>query len=177
MEINILLWFQNCVRQEWLTPIMEIISFLGKGGWFFIATALILCFKKSTRKIGVCILVAIALQVLFNNGMLKPLIHRTRPYEAYSDVLQLIGTKETDYSFPSGHTGIAFVWAYGLYISCNKKKWGIAAIVLAILMGISRMYLGFHYPSDVLAAVVLGIVCAIMGYAICKKYIYPKMKG
>ncbi|MDO4467385.1 MAG: phosphatase PAP2 family protein [Bacillota bacterium] len=176
MEVNILLWFQNCVRQEWLTPIMEAISFLGKGGWFFLLTTLVLCINKKTRKLGFCLVIAIALEVLINNGILKPMIHRTRPYIAHADVLHLIGKPETDFSFPSGHTGIAFAWAYAIYFAKENKKWGILALCLGVLMAISRMYLGFHYPTDVLVGFVLGMVCAYFAYVINKKYMNNRLK-
>ncbi|MBQ0065864.1 MAG: phosphatase PAP2 family protein [Firmicutes bacterium] len=175
MEIGILLWFQEVVRQPWLTPIMEFISFLGKAGWFFIAITLVLCCFKKTRKIGIVLALGIILQFLIGNIILKPIVARARPYETYADVLHLIGKKENDLSFPSGHTGVAFVWAVCVCLTCDKK-WGILAIALGLLMGISRMYLGFHYPTDVLGAILLGIVNGYVAYVLAKKYIYPRMK-
>ena len=67
----------------------------------------------------------------------------------------------TSWSFPSGHTSSSFAFATAVF--ANNKKWGIAAYVLAALIGFSRIYLGVHYCTDVLAGAVLGIVYGVIG--------------
>ena len=63
-----------------------------------------------------------------------------------------------DPSFPSGHTAVSFAAATAIY--AIDKKWGIAAYVFAVVMGFSRLYLGVHFPLDVLGGAVVGTVAA-----------------
>lgn len=86
--------------------------------------------------------------------MLKNLIRRVRPYEVISGLTALI-EKQHDFSFPSGHTASSFAVAIILYQEL-PKKYGCIAIVLAILIAFSRLYLGVHYPSDVIAGAISG---------------------
>ncbi len=81
---------------------------------------------------------------------------------AYSLFSTKPGSLPSDSSFPSGHTGTAFTFAFGLYYLCNPIL-GIIAIAYACLMGFSRMYLEVHYPSDVLAGALFGTLTAIIG--------------
>lgn len=79
------------------------------------------------------------------------------------------------YSFPSGHTSSSFAAACGALFMCKdklQKVFGWLMVVLATLVGFSRIYLHVHYTTDVLAAVLVGILCGIAGYFICKA-LYP----
>ena len=93
--------------------------------------------------------------LIINNLILKNLIARIRPYEIINGLVPLI-EKPTDYSFPSGHTGSSFAAACILYRKL-PKRFGIPALILAILIGFSRLYLGVHYPSDVLCGIISGV--------------------
>ncbi len=72
----------------------------------------------------------------------------------------------SSYSFPSGHTGNAFAVAMALTLMMKKKSVAIPAFILAFLIGISRLYLCVHYPTDVLAGIVVGCLCGVGGYFI-----------
>lgn len=95
-----------------------------------------------------------------NNVLLKNLIARTRPYAAIEGLTLLI-PPPSDYSFPSGHTASSFAMAVVLYRKL-ERKWGITAIVLASLIALSRLYLGAHYPSDILFGMMSGILIGIV---------------
>ena len=77
-----------------------------------------------------------------------------------------------DFSFPSGHTIASFEAA--VVLLKNSKKMGIPAIILAILISFSRLYLYVHYPTDVLASVILGTLFALIGNALAG-LIAPKL--
>lgn len=96
------------------------------------------------------------------------IINRPRPYLASTDVLQLIPSPLTAHSFPSGHTAVAFAAAAA--ITLGAPEIGLVALVLAAGVGIGRVAVGVHYPSDVFAGALLGIACA---YAI--RYVRPFM--
>ena len=72
-----------------------------------------------------------------------------------------------DFSFPSGHSSNAFASAWALWRTL-KKRWGVPALVLATLIALSRLYVGAHYPSDVLAGVVIGILSAELAVRIVR---------
>ena len=98
---------------------------------------------------------------------MKPLIARTRPFDANNlkDILLIKAPK--DYSFPSGHTMASFAAATVL-IYMNRKV-GIVAMVLAVLIAFSRLYLYVHYPSDVFAGMIFGILSAIISIKLLAK--------
>ncbi|MBR2320447.1 MAG: phosphatase PAP2 family protein [Clostridia bacterium] len=152
-ELSILWWIREHLTNPFLDTVMPYISSLARHGEFWILVALILvCFKK-TRKAGVAMGIAMAAGYLIGNMGMKNLFARTRPYDVTE--VQLLVAKLHDFSFPSGHTLVSFEAATALWF--YHRKWGVAAFVLAALIGLSRLYLFVHYPTDVLAGAVLGI--------------------
>ena len=158
LDGNILLWIQEYVRNDFLTPTMKFITSLGNGGWLWIALALILCIPKKTRWVGIAAVISLAIGALITNVALKNLVARIRPYEVV-DGLKLIIAKPHDFSFPSGHTCASFAAAMVLF-KMLPKKWGVPAVVLATLIGLSRLYVGVHYPTDVLGGFIIGCFAA-----------------
>jgi len=159
-EVDILLWIQDNLRQDWLTPIVKFITSLGNAGIVWIVLSiLLLCFKK-TRPVGIMCAMALIFSLLINNCVLKPIVARTRPYEVIPD-LKLLVKKEIDYSFPSGHTGSSFAAGW-VMLRKLPKKFGIPAFCLAVAIALSRLYVGVHYPTDVLGGAVSGLVCGIL---------------
>ena len=155
------------------TPFLEFISLLGKGGIFLIVLSVVLiCFKK-TRRIGTAMLLSVAIGALFTNLWLKVVIARPRPYSDengfYHQLWLIMGQHmESDKSFPSGHTTAAFSTMTALFLAGNKRySW--TAFIFAFLMGVSRIYLVVHYPSDVLGGIVVGVCAAIIGTFIAFK--------
>ena len=152
-ELSILWWIREHLTNPFLDTVMPYISSLARHGEFWILVALILvCFKK-TRKAGVAMGIAMAAGYLIGNMGMKNLFARTRPYDVTE--VQLLVAKLHDFSFPSGHTLVSFEAATALWF--YHRKWGVAAFVLAALIGLSRLYLFVHYPTDVMAGAVLGI--------------------
>lgn len=154
IDSGILLFLQDAVRTPFLTPVMKLITALGNAGivWILI-TVLLLAFKK-TRRVGMMSALALLISLLVNNIILKNLVARIRPYEAVDGLMRLV-EKQVDYSFPSGHAGSSFASACVLYRNLPKQA-GIPAVILAVLISFSRLYVGVHYPSDVLAGILIG---------------------
>ena len=160
------------LRGSVLDPVMRWITALGNGGMIWILFTLVMLISKRYRKYGVMAAVALLLGLLIVNGILKPLLARTRPFLVDSSI-ELLIDPPSDHSFPSGHTMSSFAAAVCIYFA--NKKWGTAALVLAGLIAFSRMYLMVHFPTDVLAGLLLGILFAWTARWIVE-YVYAKRK-
>lgn len=159
LDLNLLLWIQDNLRTPFLTPLFVFITTLGNGGMLWILLSIGLMLPKKTRKTGLMCMAALCLSFFVNNLLLKNLVERMRPFDAYQTVIPLIA-KPTDYSFPSGHTAASFACA-GVLARYLPRRFGIPAVFLAALIAFSRLYLGVHYPSDVMAGMISGI---LVGY-------------
>lgn len=166
----ILLWIEENLRFDWLTPIWKIITYFGEGGYFWIALCVLLILIKKTRKIGILMLVSLAINALLVNVWIKNMVARVRPYDEFSDLTRLIEAQK-DWSFPSGHTSASFSCAAGLTFALEKenRKWCIPCWIMACLIAFSRLYLGVHYPTDVFGGIIVGTCSAILAYFIVKK--------
>ena len=106
-------------------------------------------------------LCAMLLGLVCTNLILKPLIMRPRPWLDVVGLIPLINEADPN-SFPSGHTCAAFAFAVALCMT-QPQRWAKgAALALAALMGFSRLYVGVHFPSDVLAGAVIGSLCGLL---------------
>jgi len=168
-ETEILRYIAENLRSPVGDAIMKTVSFLGEGGMIFIAAGLLmLCFKK-TRPWAWGVFAALLLNLLLVNGILKPLIARPRPWVADPTLIPA-GRLPSDMSFPSGHTSAAFAYAFSLVK--RKKPVFAASVAFAALMGVSRIYLCVHYPTDVLGGMVFGGICGI-----ASAYLVPALQN
>ena len=153
------------------TPIAEFLAFIGDNGYFsFLIAFILLCFPK-TRKCGACMILAVGFGALFTNIAIKNIVARPRPYaseiEVFAQWWKTAGAHiESEFSFPSGHTTAAMAGMTALCLAIGKsRKWIIApAALYVILMGASRNYLMVHYPTDVIAGIIVGALGAIIAF-------------
>lgn len=153
---EILLWIQERVRAEGLTGVMRAITHLGDAGALWVLLAVVLLMMKRTRRLGAACASALAMGALATNVLLKNAVHRIRPYVAL-EKLSILVSEPSDFSFPSGHATASFAAAWALFRLAPKKV-GVPALVLAALIALSRLYVGVHYPTDVLAGAIIGIL-------------------
>lgn len=139
--------------------LMPKITLLGNGGAVWILSAVGLLAMKKYRKYGAFLLAGLAIGVFAGNLTLKPLIARPRPCWLDKSV-QLLIENPTDYSFPSGHTLSSVIGA--TVLTKANRKFGLTAIPLAALIAFSRLYLYVHFPTDILAAAVLGVAIGLV---------------
>ena len=155
LDDNILLFFQEAIRNPVLTPILRVITTLGNGGAIWIVLTIFMLLLPKTRKVGFMTTLSLIGTLLVNNLFLKNVVNRTRPYEVIEGLTYLVRAP-VDSSFPSGHSACSFAVACIMFRRMTKK-YGVPAMILAILIALSRLYVGVHYPSDVLFGTISGI--------------------
>lgn len=165
LELSVLDFIQSHLRNSVMDVLMSGITALGDAGILWIACTVVFLLIPKTRKAGIVMALSLILEALCCNIILKPLVARLRPFEMNTAV-QLVIEKPLDFSFPSGHTGAAFAVVSALYF-CKNRGW-IPALVMAVLIAFSRLYLYVHYPTDVLAGALLGMAAGWIAYRMIK---------
>lgn len=196
--------FFHKIANPVLDVIMPLITLLGEDGILMIAVSVGLIFPKKTRKLGLTMIVSVIFSALFCNLLLKPLVLRPRAFwldyyknglyytslyntpewiaekgYGFLDIFRqpseyLVGWKmPTDFAFPSGHSSVTFCVATAVY-KLTDKKIGIPALVAAFLVGVSRLYIMVHYPTDVIGGACLGALCGLLAYFLMN-WLYDKL--
>lgn len=174
-EYDVLYWFQS-IQNPVLTAIMKVITTLGNAGCFWIAITLLLLFFSKNKKMGWTSFASLILTLVVTNLILKNACARMRPYfvPGIGEGLNLLIPKPSEFSFPSGHTSCSFSSAVAIFT--RDKKWGTAAIILAALIGVSRMYFTVHYPTDIIGGLIVGVINGIIAYYIIN-FLYKKREN
>lgn len=155
LDWGILHWIQTYLVCPALDAIMPRLTLLGDIGFIWILTGVVLLCTKKHRRTGILLLLGLLCGALAGNVVLKNLVARPRPCWLDESVQLLIATPK-DFSFPSGHTLSSTIGA--TILTRADRRFGYAAIPLAVLLAFSRLYLYVHFPSDVFAGAVLGLV-------------------
>ena len=178
-DLPILEWIQANMQSGFMDIAMPLITLLSEDGIFWMVLATILLLFPKQRRSGLGMWFALAMGLIICNMILKPLVGRIRPYdfqELYNGVtIKLLISGLSDNTFPSGHTIAAFEASVALL--CGNKKLGIPAVIMAVLVAFSRLYLYVHYPTDVFASIILGSILAVIGYWLAGKIVKPIKKG
>lgn len=160
METAILLGLQS-LRFDGLTQLMALISALGNKAFIWILIALILCIFRDKRIAGILILAAIAVCFVGSEVILEKLVHRVRPCDAGIGVDAVMGVSHSGFSFPSGHAVSSFAAATVIALQLGKR-YATPAFIGAVLIAFSRLFLGVHYPSDVLGGALIGALIGLL---------------
>lgn len=155
-EGSVLLWLQS-LRTPAVDACFIWYTQLGNAGLVWVVLSLAMLLFRSTRKTGVLALGALLVGFLLCNLTIKPLVGRPRPWLVLEGLGALVAEHDPN-SFPSGHTCAAFaascIWWRGL-----PRRWMRAcALAAAVLMGLSRLYVGVHFPTDVLGGALIGLL-------------------
>ncbi len=162
------LYALESIRTPWLDAVMAAITHLGEETVFMVA-ALVVFWCVSKRQGYYLLAVGFAGTVL--NQFLKLLCRIPRPWVLDSDftIVESARAQAAGYSFPSGHTQNA-IGTFGGIARFTKRKWvRVAAILIAVLVPLSRMYLGVHTPLDVGVAAVIAVVLVLALYPVLER--------
>ena len=158
LDTKLLLHIQEHHRKPFLNPIMIFITNFGNAVWF---TAGFYLWLSGTDPVaGKHILATLFLAWGLTSLVLKPLIGRKRAYHAIPGLVAII-PEPRDKAFPSAHAAMAFAGAFSILFQMPPEI-GAAALLFALLMGYSRMYVGVHYLSDILGGAATGLLCALI---------------
>ena len=172
-ESGSILWIQENIRGPVGDVFWQFITHLGDEGYLWIVLGIILLFFKKTRPIGFTVLISLLFDFLMINVALKGLVARPRPFVVNELIEPLVGGVSPYRSFPSGHSGGSFAAMFALY-RWVPKKIGIPALFLASLVALSRLYVGVHYPTDILGGFIIGFICSALAYCIVKMVMNKK---
>ena len=171
IDADILLFIQDHVRCGALDPVMKFASFIGDYGMIWIILAAGLLVSRKTRRGGIDMLVCLAISAALCNLVFKNLVARVRPFLTIEE-LELIIKPLYSYSFPSGHACSSFASAMALTLAFRGK--GAWAFIPAALIAFSRIYVGIHYPSDILCGAVIGVLISLFTYELSRRIIKIK---
>ncbi len=181
-EFDVLYWIhQHLHGSDFINRLVHFFTIFGEGGIVWFASAIVFLFIKKYRRLGITVILAMILIAGFNNYIFKPLIARPRPfYEAQgvglaafvTEIFQpvfVIGGKEIwgvpdSWSFMSGHSVSGVLAGTIIYMYDRKRFWPF--LMLGFLMGLSRLFLLVHYPTDILAGFVFGAL-----WGLCVHYL------
>ena len=147
LDWGILHWIQNNITCPFLDAVVPKLTMLGNAGIIWIIAGVLLLRTKKYRRQGALVLMGLLVGLLVGNVALKHLVARSRPCWLDPSVQLLIATP-TDYSSTIAAT----------ILTKTDRRFGYAAISLAVLIALSRLYLYVHFPSDVFAAALLGLL-------------------
>ena len=168
LDEQALVWIAEHVRNAVLDPFMKLYTQLGNTGMLFIVLGLAMLLWRPARRAGFSALCAMLIGLIVVNFTIKPLVARERPWLVIEHFVNLVPEHDPN-SFPSGHTNAAFAFAIAVCLSAPRRWMKITAVCMAAVMGLSRLYVGVHFPSDVLAGAAIGSLCGLAGAWVVKR--------
>lgn len=159
LDASLFAWVQALPHPQWLNMLMVAITTAGLRGAVWLALGVVLAVQRPDGRDGLWRLaLALALTGIAVDIFIKPTVARERP-AARAAVVEQVLDRPATFSFPSGHAAEAAAGAFAL-----SRFWPGAAVplwALALLIAVSRVYLGVHYPLDIAAGFAIGLACAV----------------
>ncbi|MEC4271911.1 phosphatase PAP2 family protein [Adlercreutzia sp. R25] len=148
------------MHTPWLNSVVAAYTSTSNAGQIWILLGLVLALIPKTRRLGIAVLVALVIGAVITSGIIKPLLMRPRPCDV-NPFVDMIVPRPHGSSFPSGHTTAAFAAFGALLFSKGPRPLVIAVGIAAALMAFTRLYCYVHYPTDVLAGLIVGLLAGL----------------
>lgn len=158
MDVRIIRYVQTHCHNRVTDLIFPLLSRIGNAGAVWLTAAIFLGYNRHTRSFALMLFFSMVLAHIISQ-ILKPIIGRPRPFVQSPGVRLLIHTPG-GYSCPSGHSASSFAAATVIWLF--SSRFGTAALILAVLIAFSRVFLFVHYPSDTILGSLLGVLCAFI---------------
>lgn len=166
LDFTILNFLQS-LHTPLLNKFMIFCTRLGSWGALWVVLSLLLMTQKKYRWYGIAALTALLLGTILNEGILKPLIARPRPFLQIPPPHKMLIHKPHSFSCPSGHAMNSFA-TLPIWFKVNKKL-GLGLLILALAIAISRPYLYVHFPSDITLGALVGLYCGFLALHLYQK--------
>ena len=172
IDTSILLSLQDSLRSGVLNAVMIFFTYLGNGGALWLILAAVFMATKKYRYFGFSIFFCVAVCWIMSDPVLKNIVQRPRPVFAIEGLSALTAIPSS-YSFPSGHACSSFAASYVIVRQFGRR--GAWIYLVAACIAFSRIYVGVHYPSDVIAGALLGTFLSVPVYRFRIRFIrFPK---
>lgn len=159
LDVWLFLAINNLPHDQILVAFFALLSGIGTYGFVWLIIGIFLVWWEGKNRKGIYeLMIACAISLVSTEYLIKPLIHRVRP-EYVLSFSYLIDQTST-FSFPSTHATVAFASSW--ILSHRHPRWKVLVYLLAFLIAFSRIYLGKHYPSDVVFGAMMGICIGII---------------
>lgn len=156
-ELGVLYWMQGIYNPA-LDSVMIGVTYSATSAVLWFVLAFLMTCTWRYRRVGVAVIVSVIFAYVLVDLIIKPSVDRPRPFDV-GDLHLMIAPPGTS-SFPSGHTASSFAAATAILIYCRRA--GLLAMAYAALVGLSRIYLCVHWPTDVVAGAVIGVAASIL---------------
>ena len=156
-ELDVLRWFDS-IHGTVLDPFMVGVTYSATSGLIWFVLGFLMTCSRKWRRCGASVIVSVIAAYIVVDMVIKPLVCRERPFSV--EDFDLLVPPPESWSFPSGHTASSFAGAVALLL--HDRRYGAVAVAYASVVGISRMYLCVHWPTDVIAGAVIGSVLALI---------------
>lgn len=154
-------WINGSLHNSFFDGLMPLVSYAGQGGiiWIVLGVLFFAFSHRTMKNAALLMLLALLASYLLDEELLKNIFRRPRPFETLTGI-NLLVLPPHSYSFPSGHTANAF--AAGLVLARKIPSIACPVLALAFVMAFSRVYVGVHYPLDILVGAFVGAACALI---------------
>ncbi|GKU26542.1 phosphatase PAP2 family protein [Clostridium folliculivorans] len=170
----ILLSVKRYLQNKYFDRIMTLITSMGNLGAIWVIIALVLILDKDYIVVGDTVILTLIISTIVGEGLVKHLVRRIRPCNFYKNINMLIARPDS-YSFPSGHTLSSF--AVAEVLSTYFSEYKLLFIGIAFLIALSRIYLFVHYPTDVIAGIIIGTLCCKLVFVLLNEVDLADING
>jgi undecaprenyl-diphosphatase len=173
MDLYIIYSFQSLLGRF---PILDGVGVFLAVGLIWVEAALLAAFLLFDRRRWFAVAVAglSAVSAWSINQAIGELWFRTRPFAALDGVREIIGKSGLEKSFPSDHAALSAAVAAAVFLV--DKRWGSVFVAIAAAVALGRVYVGVHYPTDVIAGASVGVGCAFLAHRLAHRYLRTRHK-